>query len=72
MNLIKNKDQQNHSVLKFLPSSSATTTRRRHNYMTGTMANSDIEINNWKQNAGQSQVELYSFVCRQVFVDLKI
>jgi len=62
MNLIKTKDQQNQSTLKSLPSSSTITNRRRHNYVAGTVANSDIEINIWKQNAIHSQVEFSFFL----------
>lgn len=31
--------------------------RRRHAYLGSNLANSEMDINSWKQNAAQSQVE---------------
>jgi hypothetical protein len=57
MNAIKSKEQQNHSsALKFLPTATTINSRRRHTYLGTTIATSEVDVNNWKQNAAQSQV----------------
>ncbi len=55
MNAIKIKEQQNHTGLKFLPST--VNNRRRHTYVGTTVIPSEVEVtSSWKQNSAQSQV----------------
>ena len=61
MNTIKTKDQQNHSASKFFSTSTTMSTRRRHAYLGTTIANSEMDLNSWKQNAAQSQVDQLNF-----------
>jgi hypothetical protein len=60
MNSIKTKEQQNHTGLKFLPTSTTINSRRRHTYVGTTTAASEVDGNSWKQNAAHSQV--YKFI----------
>ena len=56
MNAIKSKEQQNHTGLKFLPST--MNNRRRHTYVGTTVVPSEVEVtSSWKQNYVQSQVD---------------
>ncbi|CAF0968774.1 unnamed protein product [Adineta ricciae] len=57
MTAIKNKEQQNHNVLKFLPSATTINNRRRHTYLGAAMAATEMDITSWKQNAAQSQAK---------------
>lgn len=60
MSAIKTKDQQNHSTLKFLSTPTTMNSRRRHPYLGSSIANADVDMNTWKQNAAQSQVRKIS------------
>ncbi|UJR37705.1 hypothetical protein I4U23_030400, partial [Adineta vaga] len=54
---IKNKEQQNHNVLKFLSASTCANNRRRHTCLGAGMTMTEIDITSWKQNAAQSQMK---------------
>lgn len=62
MTAIKNKEQQNHNALKFLPTTATTmNNRRRHTCLGTTVATSEVDLTSWKQNAAQSQVYRFFF-----------
>jgi hypothetical protein len=61
MNAIKTKDQQNHTTLKYFSNSSTVNSRRRHTYVGATVGTTEMDVNSWKQNAGQSQVVELNF-----------
>lgn len=56
MTAIKTKEQQNQNAMRFLSTTATINNRRRHTYVGNTVNTSEVEINNWKQNAVQSQV----------------
>jgi hypothetical protein len=62
MTAIKTKEQPNHSALKFLPTATSISSRRRHTYVGAAIAASDGDGNSWKQNAAHSQVNKILFL----------